>query len=106
MLGEYVALLALILVAGMAAGLLSSKALSEKLVAAGMLPRTFLSLIPALQLVIRIFGVVLVLAGTISLAIQAGWVNRETLLKYGFSAVAILIGLILLLMSPGKPSSS
>ena len=103
---QFIALLAVIVIAGMAAGLLSSKAMSEKLVAAGILPRTFLSLIPALQLVIRIFGVGLVVAGGISLSVQAGWINRDVLEKYGLSAVVIIIGLVLLLMSPRKPAAS
>jgi len=105
MAGEYIALLAAIVIAGMAVGLLSSKALSEKLVAAGILPRAFLNLIPVLQLVIRVFGVALVLVGAVSLAIQAGWINRDMLVRYGFSVVILVIGLVLLLMSPGKDRS-
>lgn len=79
--------------------LLTSKKVSERLVAAGMMPRAFLGLLPVLQTVIRVFGVILILAGGVKIGVDNGWINAAVLSRYAFSAAVITLGLVLLLMS-------
>jgi hypothetical protein len=92
----------LLVLGGVAAGLLTFKSLAERIVAAGMLPRAFLGLLPALQVIIRIFGAVLVIAGIIRIGAEGGWINPQTVARYGFPVAIVLLGLILLLLSPRK----
>jgi len=97
--GPYIFLLVL---GGVAAILLTFKSLAEKLVAGGFIPRAFLGLVPALQVVIRIFGAVLVVAGLIRIGEEGGWINPQTLARYGFPVAILLLGLVLLFLSPRK----
>jgi len=102
MIEEFGPYLILLMLAGIAATLLTSKSLAERLVAAGLLPRALLGLVPVLQIVIRIFGGVLVLAGLIRIGEQGGWINPQTLEKYGFPVAIVLLGLVLLFLSPRR----
>jgi|SRR5579864_43284 len=101
---ELVLLLVIITVAGVAAALLSSKVIAEKMITAGMLPRAFFGLIPVLQNVVRVFAITLVVAGLASTSIEAGWINRDIILKYGVSFAVMLIGVILLAATFRKSS--
>lgn len=89
----------LIVLVGSAAVLLTSKKLSEKFVAVGILPRQFLGLIPALQVMMRVLGLVLVAAGATKIAMDSGWIDSALVLRYAFPACAILLGIILLALS-------
>jgi hypothetical protein len=91
--------LVVLMVGALAAVLLTSKALSEKLVSAGFLPRTFLNLLPMIQTVMRVFGFALVVAGVVGIGIQGGWINRDYLVRYGFATAILLSGLIMVLLS-------
>lgn len=84
---------------GSAAVLLTSKKLSQRLVTAGILPRTFLGFIPILQNVIRVFGGLLIVAGAIKIASDSGWINVQLLSQYGFPACLIMIGAMLLFLN-------
>ena len=84
---------------GSAAVLLTSKKLSERFVAAGILPRTFLGIIPILQSVIRVFGGILVAAGVIKIGIDSGWIDSRLLSRYAFPGCAILLGAMLLFLN-------
>jgi hypothetical protein len=88
--------LILTVLVGSAAVLLTSKKLSEKFVAAGILPRQFLGIIPILQSVIRVFGGVLVAAGVIKIGVDSGWIDAQLLSRYAFPGCLILLGAILL----------
>jgi hypothetical protein len=90
--------LLLVLGAG-ATVLLTSKTLSEKLVDAGLMPRAFLGLLPLLQTVVRVFGVILIGVGLVKICVDNGWINPAVLSRYAFSASVILLGVVLLLMS-------
>ena len=79
--------------------LLTSKKLADKFVAAGILPRTFLGIIPILQSVIRIFGGVLVAAGVIKIGMDSGWIDAQLLSRYAFPGCLILLGVMLLLLN-------
>ncbi len=89
----------ILLLGGVAAGLLTSKVLSEKLVAAGILPRTFLGLLPVVHGTMRVFGVTLILAGIVSVGIESGLINREYLARYGFAIAVIALGVLLVGLS-------
>jgi hypothetical protein len=88
--------LILIVLVASAAVLLTSKRLSEKFVAAGILPRTFLGVVPILQSLTRIFGGVLVAAGIVKICIDSGWVDIRLLSRYVFPGCLILLGALLL----------
>lgn len=94
--------LLLIMLIGGAAVLLTSKTLSEKFVAAGILPRAFLGVLPALQAFIRVFGGVLVVAGAVKIAIDSGWIDAAFVSRYAFSGCLVILGVILLLFSGRK----
>jgi len=102
MFADFAPYLFLLMLGGVAAILLTFKSIAEKFVAAGILPRAFLGLVPALQVAMRVFGVILVIAGVVRIGEQAGWVNPETLSRYGFSVAILVLGLILLFLSPRK----
>jgi hypothetical protein len=91
--------LILTVLVGSAAVLLTSKKLSEKFVAAGILPRQFLGIIPILQSVIRVFGGVLVAAGVIKIGIEGGWIDAQVLSRYAFPGCLILLGAMLLFLN-------
>jgi hypothetical protein len=91
--------LIVIVIVGAAAVLVTSKNLAEKCVTAGLLPRTFLGLVPILQSVIRLLGVVLVTAGIVNLAISSGWIDAAVLSRYAFPACLILLGAMLLFLN-------
>lgn len=91
--------LVLLVILGSAVVLLTSKKLSEKFVTAGILPKTFLGIIPILQLVSRIFGGVLIAAGLTKVGIDSGWIDSQLLYRYAFSGCLILLGTILLFFS-------
>lgn len=76
--------------------MLGSKAIAEKFVALGMLPRSFLGLVPVLKRAVRIVGVIMVVGGLVGISITNGWINPEILRRYGFPAALIIIGGILL----------
>ena len=82
-----------------AAVLLTSKKLSERLVAAGVMPRAFLSVLPVLQTIIRVFAVVLIIAGIVKIGVDTGWINAAVLSRYAFPVAIILLGVLLLVMS-------
>lgn len=84
---------------GSAAVLLTSKKLSEKFVAAGILPRTFLSLIPILQTVLRVFGGVLIVTGMIKIGIDSGWIDAQVLSRFALPVCFILLGALLLFLN-------
>ena len=98
-IGPYLVLLTL---GGIAATLLAFKSVAEKLVSAGYLPRAFLGLVPALQIAMRVLGAVLVIAGIVRIGVESGWVNPQTLERYGFPVAIVLLGLVLLFLSPRK----
>ena len=91
--------LILIVLVGSAAVLLTSKKLAERFVTAGILPRTFLGIIPILQSVIRVFGGVLVAAGVIKIGMDSGWIDAQLLSLYAFPGCLILLGAMLLLLN-------
>jgi hypothetical protein len=91
--------LILIVLVGSAAVLLTSKKLAERFVTAGILPRTFLGIIPILQSVIRVFGGVLVAAGVIKIGMDSGWIDAQLLSRYAFPGCLILLGAMLLLLN-------
>jgi hypothetical protein len=91
--------LILTVVVGSAAVLLTSKKLSEKFVAAGILPRTFLGVVPVLQSVIRIFGAVLIAAGIVKIGLDSGWIDAQLLSRYAFPGCLILLGAMLLFLN-------
>lgn len=99
---ELVPYLVVLMAGALAALLLTSKALSEKLVAVGLLPRAFLNLTPIIQKIMRVFGITLVTAGIVSIGIQSGWINREYLARYGFATAILLLGVIVILLSSHK----
>jgi nucleoside recognition membrane protein YjiH len=88
-------LILIALVAG-AVLLVTSKRLAEKFVAAGLLPSTFLGIVPILRSVIRVFGVILVAAGVIKIGMDSGWIDAQLLSRYAFPGCLICIGAILL----------
>lgn len=102
MIAEFGPYLVLLMLAGIAAILLTSKSLAERLVAAGLVPRALLGMVPVLQIVIRVFGAVLVFAGVIRIGVQGGWINPQTLERYGFPVAIVLLGLVLLFFSPRR----
>lgn|ERR1700690_3956067 len=79
--------------------LLTSKALAERLVSAGMMPTAILGLLPALQGLLRVFGLALITAGLVKIAIDNGWIDSTKLSRYAFSVTMILIGVAVLLLS-------
>jgi|SRR5450432_4806513 len=91
--------LILMVLVGSAAVLLTSKRLSEKFVTAGILPRTFLAVIPILQSAIRIFGGILVAAGVVKIGIDSGWIDAQMLSRYAFPGCLILLGAMLLFLN-------
>ena len=91
--------LVVVALVGSAAVLLTSKKLSERFVAAGMLPRAFLGVIPMLQGVIRVFGCVLIATGVLKIGLDSGWISAELLSRYAFPGCLILLGLLLLLLN-------
>jgi hypothetical protein len=96
MFADLLPYLLLLVVGATAVLLLTSKALAEKLVGLGMMPRAFLGLIPLLRTMIRAFGCVLILGGILKIGIDAGLVNAEILSRYSFPAALILLGMIML----------
>jgi len=52
--------------------------------------------------VIRVFGAVLVVAGIVRLGEEGGWINPLTLDRYGFPVAIVVLGLVLLFLSPRK----
>lgn len=99
MLLEVLPYLVILIVLGSAAVLLTSKKLAEKFVSAGMLPRAFLEILPALQSAIRVFGCVLIAAGVLKIAVDGGWIDSRLLSKYAFPGCLVLLGLMMLLLS-------
>lgn len=93
----------LVILVGSAAVLLTSKALAEKFVAAGILPRTFLGIVPMLQSVIRMFGAVLVAAGIIKIGMDSGWIDAQMLSRYAFPGCLIVLGAMLLFLNRREP---
>lgn len=91
--------LILTVLVGSAAVLLTSKKLSEKLVTAGILPRTFLGVVPVLQSVIRVFGAVLVAAGVLKIGMDSGWIDAQLIARYAFPGCLILLGALLLFLN-------
>ncbi len=91
--------LLLVLIAAIAAGLFTSKSIAEKFVAAGFFPRTFLGILPFLQVAIRIFGFILIIVGLTKIALDSGWLNHVWLSRYAISIALLVLGLILLLLS-------
>jgi len=91
--------LILVVLGGSAAVLLTSKKLAEKFVTAGLLPRTFLGIIPALQTISRVFGGLLIVAGTVKIAIDSGWIDAHMISRYAFPACLILIGVMMMLLN-------
>lgn len=79
--------------------ILASKAIAEKFVALGFLPRSFLGIVPALQQTVRIVGALLVLSGLVGISITNGWIDPEIMRKYGFSVGLVLIGTVLLIVT-------
>lgn len=104
MIAEFGPYLVLLVLAGIAAILLTFKSLAERLVAAGLVPRALLGMVPVLQIVIRVFGAVLVLAGLIRIGEQGGWINPQILERYGLPVAIVLLGLVLLVFSPRRTS--
>ncbi len=96
---EILPYLAIVVVLGAAAVLLTSKKLAQKFVAAGMLPHAFLGVLPALQSAIRAFGCVLVVAGMLKISMDSGWIDSRMLSRYGFPGCLILLGLMMLFLS-------
>jgi hypothetical protein len=84
---------------GSAAILLTSKKLSEKFVAAGILPRQILGVLPILRSVMRMFGGVLVVAGCLKIAMDSGWIDVRLFSKYAFAIGLVILGAILLSLS-------
>jgi hypothetical protein len=99
MLLELLPYLLVLMLGTLAAVLLTSRALSEKLVSAGLLPRAFLSLVPMIQTAARVFGFTLVVAGVLGIGIESGWINREYLARYGFASSLLLVGVVIVLLS-------
>lgn len=91
--------LILLVLVGSAAVLLTSRKLAERFVTAGILPRTVLGIIPALQSVSRIFGGVLIAAGAIKIAADSGWLDTRVLSQYAFPACLIFLGAMMLLLN-------
>lgn len=96
---ELVPYLVVLMAGALAVLLLTSKAVSEKLVAVGLLPRAFLSFTPIIQKAMRLFGIALVTAGIVGIGIQSGWINREYLARYGFPTALLLLGVIVIVLS-------
>lgn len=92
----YLAVIALVACAVL---LITSKKLAEKFVAAGMLPSTFLGIVPILRSVIRVFGVMLLAAGVIKIGMDSGWIDAQLLSRYAFPGCLICIGAILLFLN-------
>ena len=98
MLADLLPYLFLIVLVGSAAVLLTSRNLSGKFVAAGILPRTFLGLRPVLQSLIRVFGGALIATGAFKICIDAGWIDSRLLSRYAFPGCLIVLGSLLLLL--------
>ena len=88
--------LVLLAVVGGATALLTSKKLAEKSIAAGILPRTFLGIVPALRSITQAFGVILIGAGAITIAIESGWLDARTFSRYSLPVCLMALGATLL----------
>jgi len=94
----------LVLIISVVFGLLTSKVVAEKLVTAGLLPRSFLNLVPLLHFVLRAFGVMLILIGLISIGITSGWLNPDAIRRFGVPSAVVALGVILLVFGARKDS--
>lgn len=95
----------MIVLAGCAAVLLTSKKLSERFVTAGLLPRAFLGVIPVLQTVIKVFGGVLIFAGLVKIGLDSGWIDAQMLSKYALPTCLIVLGAMLLVLNRRNDAS-
>ena len=79
-----------------AAGLLSSRSLTEQLVRRGVLPHIFLELIPVIIVGARLVAVAMILVGLARFLDVSGLLSGEWIGRYGLALLLALLGLILL----------
>ena len=106
MIGDIAGYVLLIVVASLAVVLVTSRIMAERLVAAGLMPRSFLGVLPMLHTAISALGGVLVIAGLVVIGVQSGWLNRDLLEKYALPGAIVVLGLVLLFLSPRNKQGS
>jgi hypothetical protein len=82
-----------------AAALLSSKQVSERLVSAGMLPRSVLGLMPIIVIALRVCGILLVAGGLLKIAVDEGWLNAAVVQRYALPTAMVVLGCLILWVS-------
>lgn len=100
MIGDIAGYVLLIVVASVAVVLATSRMMAERLVDAGLMPRSFLGVLPMLHTAIKALGGVLVIAGLVVIGVRSGWLNRDLLEKYALPGALVALGLVLLFLSP------
>ncbi len=98
MIGDVAGYALLVVAISLAAVLVTSRIMAEKLVAVGLMPKAFLGLLPMLHTAIRVIGGVLVISGLTVIGVQSGWLNRDLLEKYALPGAIVVLGLALLLL--------
>src|SRR5712691_4377201 len=79
--------------------LFTSKQLSERLVSAGILPRSFLGFIPAILVALRVCGILLIIAGLVKFSADQGWLDAAILERYTLPTAMVIFGAFIVWMS-------
>ena len=92
MLARIAAYLLVLIVGLFTAALLTSREISERIVAAGLLPRGVLRVMPAIVIAIRICGVVLIAVGLLMIAVENGWITPDRIIRFGLPGALVALG--------------
>lgn len=88
-----------------AIGILTSRTAIERLVGIGLLPRLLISAVPLLTAVGRALAVAMIIFGSVELGLTTGILSQQWLDRYGFAALLLTLGVILLFVTFRKPKS-
>jgi hypothetical protein len=80
-----------------ATALLNSRVLSEKMVGRNVISRFVADMFPVLASVCRVLGVFLVIVGFCWAGINAGWISRMWMERYGLPALLVGVGLFMVI---------
>ena|SRR5579884_1880080 len=92
MIARVIAYSLVLMVGLVTAALLTSREVSERIVAAGMLPRSVLGMLPAVAVALRVCGAVLIGIGLLMIALENDWINAERIMRYALPGALVLLG--------------
>lgn len=86
-----------------AAGLLSSRSITEQMVRRGILPHIFLDLIPVFMVGARLLALSMILIGAGRLLAVSGLLSWDWMERYGLASLLVVLGVSLLVITFRRP---